>query len=78
MDYSKESIDRQEKIQNMKDAWIICYANNFRWKQDIELLRKTSESEYKEVELLMEKWSSWAYKTAWRIIYKRHSKKLKT
>jgi hypothetical protein len=30
MDYSKESIDRQQKIQNMKDAGIICYANNFR------------------------------------------------
>ena len=76
MDYSKESIDRQEKIQNMKDAWIICYANNFRWKQDIELLRKTSESGYKEVDLLMENWSSWAYKTAWRIISSRGMWKL--
>jgi hypothetical protein len=29
MDYSKESLDRQEKIQNLKDAGVVCYANNF-------------------------------------------------
>jgi hypothetical protein len=30
MEYSKESVDRQQKIKNMKDAGIICYANHFR------------------------------------------------
>jgi hypothetical protein len=29
MDYSKESLDRQEKIQNLKNAGVICYANSF-------------------------------------------------
>ena len=40
MDYSRESIDRQTKIQNMKDAWIICYANSFHGKQNISDIRK--------------------------------------
>jgi hypothetical protein len=29
MDYSKESLDRQEKIKNLKNAGVICYANSF-------------------------------------------------
>lgn len=39
MDYSKESLDRQQKIQNLKDAGVICYANHFHGKQDIKILR---------------------------------------
>ncbi len=39
MDYSKESIDRQQKIQNLKDAGVICYADSFHWKQDINKIR---------------------------------------
>lgn len=76
MDYSKESIDRQQKIQNMKDAGIICYANNFRWKQDILTLIESSKSKYKEVDFLMENWSVWEYKTAGRIISSRGMGKL--
>jgi len=76
MDYSKESRDRQEKIQNMKDAGIICYANNFRWKIDIEKIRTASESEYKEASALMESWSNKAYKTAGRIMSSRGMWKL--
>jgi len=76
MDYSKESIDRQKKIQDMKDAWIICYANNFRWKQDINDIRLSPESDYKEVDFLMENWSSKVFKTAWRLISSRWMGKL--
>lgn len=76
MDYSRESIDRQEKIQNMKDAWIICYANNFRGKQDISYLRDVSKDEYKDVDFLMENWSSKSFKTAGRIISSRWMWKL--
>ena len=45
MDYSKESIDRQQKIQNMKDAWIICYANSFHGKQNISDIRNNEEKQ---------------------------------
>ena len=76
MDYSKESRDRQEKIQAMKDAWIICYANNFRGKQDIDELREISDSKYKEVNDLMENGALWEYKTAGRIISSRWMGKL--
>ncbi len=76
MDYSKESIDRQQKIQNMKDAGIICYANNFAWKQDIKNIRETSESKLKEVDFLMENWSVGEFKTAGRIISSRGMWKL--
>ncbi|MBT3727591.1 hypothetical protein HOG21_08375 [bacterium] len=52
MEYSKESIDRQQKIENMKQAGIICYANNYRGKQDLVDIRK-KESRAKAVEKLM-------------------------
>ncbi len=76
MDYSKESIDRQEKISLMKKAWIICYANKFEEKQDIKKIRNSSENMYKEVEELMEKWASNKFKTAWRLISSRSMWKL--
>ena len=76
MDYSRESIDRQTKIQNMKEAWIICYANNFRWKQDIIKLIEISKNEYKDVNFLMENWSAKTLKTAGRIISSRGMWKL--
>jgi hypothetical protein len=53
VDYSKEAIDRQAKIQAMKDAGIICYANNFHGKQDISEIR-TFESQAKDAATLME------------------------
>lgn len=75
MDYSKESLDRQQKIQNMKDAGIICYANSFRWKQDIIDIRK-QEDKLKEVTDVMENWAVWEFKTAGRIISSRWMWKL--
>lgn len=68
MEYSKESLDRQKKIQDLKDAWVVCYANNYRWKQDIIDLRNSNESVYKQIDSLMENWSEKTYKTAGRLI----------
>jgi hypothetical protein len=53
MDYSRESLDRQEKIEALKKAGVICYANNFRGKEDIENIRK-KEASAKDVEVLMD------------------------
>jgi hypothetical protein len=30
MDYSNESLDRIKKINDLKSAGVVCYANNFR------------------------------------------------
>jgi len=75
MEYSKESIDRQQKIENMKQAGIICYANNYRGKQDLVDIRK-KESRAKAVEKLMSTWARWNFKTAGRIISSRGMWKL--
>ncbi len=75
MDYSKESLDRQEKIKNLKDAWVITYANNYRWKQDIIEIRK-EESYIKDIEKLMNTWAIWEFKTAWRVIASKSHGKL--
>ncbi len=75
MEYSKEAVDRQQKIQNMKDSWIICYANNYRGKQDLVDIRK-KESRAKDVEKLMNSGARWNFKTAGRIISSRGMWKL--
>ena len=75
MEYSRESIDRQEKIKNLKDAGVICYANNFKWKIDISSIRK-EKSSIKDVNLLMENWAKWEFKTAGRIISSKSHWKL--
>ena len=38
MDYPKESLDRIKKIQDLKNAGVIPYANNFSGKRDISEL----------------------------------------
>jgi hypothetical protein len=45
MEYSKESQDRRAKIQAMKEAGIICYANNFAGKIDIREIISVSEND---------------------------------
>ena len=81
MDYSRESIDRQKKIQDMKDAGIICYANQFKGKIDIFEIRSISENDtegghLREIENLMDWGCIWEFKTAWRIISSRSMWKL--
>jgi len=80
MDYSKESQDRMKKIQALKDAGVIVYANNLKWKIDIAEIRKRSEDDTKggyirDIENLMV-WGSIAeFKTAGRIMAtKSHGK----
>lgn len=75
MEYSKESKDRQLKIENLKKAWVICYANNFHGKQNIDKVRK-NEDKTKDVTELMENWAVWEFKTAWRIIASKSHWKL--
>ena len=52
MDYSRESIDRQTKIQNMKDAGIICYANSFSGKRCYEYANEEFNSRKMTIEYL--------------------------
>lgn len=75
MDYSKEAMDRQVKIQAMKDAGIICYANNFHSKQDISDIRAL-ESQAKDIADLMEGWVAWEFRTAGRIMSSKSHGKL--
>ena len=81
MEYSKESQDRQAKIQAMKDAGIICYANSFHGKIDIEEIISVSENDDKwghirDIANLMEWGCIWEFKTAGRIISSRGMGKL--
>jgi len=45
MEYSRESQDRIKKIQALKDADIIPYANKFENKQDISCIINTSKTD---------------------------------
>ncbi len=75
MDYSKESQDRMKKIQALKDAWVIVYANNYHGKQDISDVRM-QESLIKDSETLMESWAEKTFQTAGRIMLSRGMGKL--
>ncbi len=73
MEYSRESNDRMKKIQELKDAGVIPYANNYRGKQDIEYIKSTSANDtegwhLRDIENLMEWWCIWEFKTAGRLI----------
>ncbi|MDD4151806.1 MAG: lysine--tRNA ligase [Candidatus Gracilibacteria bacterium] len=76
MEYSREAIDRQKKIQDMKNAGIICYANNYNGKQDISKIIEINSEKYKDVEYLMENGAIGEFKTAGRIISSRGMGKL--
>lgn len=75
MEYSKESQDRMKKIQSLKDAWVIVYANNYHGKQDIADIR-AQESCVKDAERLMELWAEKTFQTAGRIMLSRGMGKL--
>ena len=70
MEYSKESLERQEKIQELKNAWVITYANNFHWKQDIKDIIK-EKNNIKDANKLMEEGAVWEFKTAGRLMLSR-------
>ena len=75
MEYSRESQDRIKKIQALKDANIVPYANNYRGKQDIDYITSEKDS-IKDNDDLMLSWAIWEYKTAGRLISYRSFWKL--
>lgn len=81
MDYSKESQDRMKKIQDLKDAGVICYANNYHGKIDISEIRTRSEADdqggyIREIDNLMAGGAFAEFQTAGRIISSKSHWKL--
>lgn len=81
MDYSKESQDRMKKIQDLKDAGVICYANKYAGKIDIAEIRGRSEDDneggyIRDIDNLMAGWAIAEFKTAGRIISSKSHGKL--
>lgn len=81
MDYSKESQDRMKKIQDLKDAGVIPYANNYRGKINISEIRKRSENDteggyLRDIENLMAGGAISEFQTAGRIIASKSHGKL--
>ncbi|PID86476.1 lysine--tRNA ligase [Candidatus Gracilibacteria bacterium] len=75
MEYSKESIDRQKKIADLKKAGVICYANKFTGKTDIaDLIKK--QDKLKDAKDLMENGAFGEFKTAGRLMLHRSMGKL--
>ena len=70
MEYSKESQDRQKKIQDLKDAGVVVYANNFHGKRDIADIR-ARESQVQDAEKLMQDGAEKKFQTAGRIMLSR-------
>lgn len=75
MEYSKESHDRMKKIQDLKDAGVIPYANHYHGKHNIVDIRE-NESSIKDAEELMSSGADKTFKTAWRIVLSRWMGKL--
>jgi len=75
MEYSRESKDRMKKIQALKDADIIPYANNYRGKQDIDYIISEKDS-VKNNDDLMLSGAIGEYKTAGRLVSYRSFGKL--
>ena len=81
MEYSRESQDRIKKIQALKDADIIPYANKFENKQDISYIKNVSKTDtewghLRDIDNLMEWGCIWEFRTAWRLVTYRSFWKL--
>ena len=77
MTYSREAQDRIKKIETLKKANIVPYANNYRWKQDIKDIIEKSKQEWviKDLDVLMNEWVKNVFQTAGRImLYRSHWK----
>lgn len=77
MTYSREAQDRMKKIETLKNANIVPYANNYRWKQDIKDILELSKQEWviKDLDVLMNEWVNNTFQTAGRImLYRSHWK----
>jgi lysyl-tRNA synthetase, class II len=75
MDYSKESLDRKEKIKKLKEAGVIVYANNYRGKQDISFVQNKKES-VKELEILLSQGIQGDFQLAGRLMSSKSHGKL--
>jgi len=78
MTYSKEAQDRMQKIETLKRAGVIVYAQNYHGKQDIRDILSTSDEQWrvKEAENLMQAGATGDFQTAWRIMLSRSMGKL--
>ena len=74
--YSNESKDRIKKINDLKSAGVIVYANNFPSKVDIKEIKENATSKTKDAKWLMENGAEWDFKTAWRLMLSRSMWKL--
>lgn len=75
MTYSLESQDRMKKIQALKDAGVIAYANHYHGKMHIADI-EARKNEAKEVEILMTGKNTGTFQTAGRIMLSRGMGKL--
>jgi len=70
-----------KKIQDLKDAGVICYANNYHGKIDISDIRLRSENDnqgwyLRDIENLQAWWAIAEFQTAGRIISSKSHGKL--
>lgn len=72
--YPKESIERIEKLNKLKQAWVIPYANKFPGKQDISFVIENQWT-LKDWDTLSQSWAEWIFKTAGRLtLFRSHGK----
>lgn len=70
--YSQESQVRLEKIQKLRNAWVIVYANKFNRTHNTLDLRNQPVL---DADSLMETWAQDKFFTAWRVVlYRSHGK----
>lgn len=74
--YPNESFDRMKKIEELKLAWVIPYANSFHWKVNInEILEFSRDANLKSADDLLASWAENNITTAWRMmIFRSHWK----
>ncbi len=75
MDYSREARDRMKKIEALKQALVIPYANKFEGKIDIKDIVDKKDKAV-DTDTIMNSEIKWDFKTAWRIMSYRSFWKL--
>ncbi|MCD5382615.1 lysine--tRNA ligase [Candidatus Gracilibacteria bacterium] len=75
MNYSQESLERIEKVKNLKKAGISPYANKFDKKNSLDELKNLSEEKFSDVNFLMENGAENKFSTAGRMMtFRAHGK----
>lgn len=75
MQYPNESLDRIEKIRQLKEAGVIPYANNYHGKQDISFVN-TQQSQIKELDTILTSGIQWDFQIAGRVLSSKSHGKL--